>query len=834
MSEPRTRLRWTWLIAIFALALAPRWATVSQYEQAHPMAAHPVIDEAAYDDWAVRLAQGDWLGEEVFFQEPLYAYSLGVVYAVAGHRPGLVRRLQVVLDSLTAVGVALIGAALFGRLAGLLAGVALALHRTCWLFCALLLKPVAVLFCLTALALALIASRRSERARPWLAVGLLAGAGALLRGNLLVMLPFLCLWPGGRWLVARVHARREGREGRGENRLGAPAPAADAAASAAGALRATLWLVLGIACALAPVFVRNYAVAGQLVLTTSGAGTNLYGGNNAENPYGVATEFDWVRGIPEHEADDWRREAQRRSKRELNASEVSSFWAGAVLESLRADPWLHARILWRKLRLALSSYEVPDNHDIEWDARYLPLLAAWPLGFGAWGSLGLAGLLAAALGLLARPARAERGARGLRVELALLWLLYLGTIVLTVMSMRIRLALMPLLCPFAGAYLARAFELRRAGRALARLSACWLVAGLVVSLPVLDAATRAGDRDEREYNLAVQQVEQGQLAQATTLARALAARHPGSQRLQTLLAQIALLEVRRVALAAGGLDRAGRERLEQAYARVRAAHASAREEFRAEAIAGLIALERGLPATAREHLARARRFDPDDAELALAELRASVQQESQAFAGAAPSEESRAALAALLARTELDDRQHCGASILLAEVDFAIAAARLRALEARAAQSDAGSGEAGEAEPSEAVPDASAAAEVESARARIRTALQALRELCEGSPARGARAPELIAAARLAAARLQLEPVLQGFSAAANHARAALALGAGDEARWLLARALAHDGRGDASAQALGEARALLRELSGRSNQPATALLLELDEAGSD
>ena len=38
---------------------------------------------------------------------------------------------------------------------------------------------------------------------------------------------------------------------------------------------------------------------------------NLYGGNNAQNPYGIATEFDWVRGIPEYESADWRREGVR-------------------------------------------------------------------------------------------------------------------------------------------------------------------------------------------------------------------------------------------------------------------------------------------------------------------------------------------------------------------------------------------------------------------------------------------------------------------------------------------------------------------------------------------
>ena len=132
------------------------------------------------------------------------------------------------------------------------------------------------------------------------------------------------------------------------------------------------------------------------MLTTSGAGTNLYGGNNPENPYGRATEFGFVRGIPEHEAGDWRREAERRVGRALDPAEVSAYWlrGGAALVRGRI-PGLHLAILWNKLRLSLGSYEVPDNHLLAWDARYVPIARfPWP-GFGVVGTLGLAGLVLA-------------------------------------------------------------------------------------------------------------------------------------------------------------------------------------------------------------------------------------------------------------------------------------------------------------------------------------------------------------------------------------------------------------------------------------------------------
>src|SRR5262249_6491197 len=146
-------------------------------------------------------------------------------------------------------------------------------------------------------------------------------------------------------------------------------------------------------------------------LTTTGAGTNFYVGNSADNPEGRATELSFVRGIPEHEFQDWKHEAERRTGRALGAGEVSSFWLAQALREMRDAPWTHVRILWNKLRLALNRYEVPDNHHVEWDAQYLFLLGLPLPGFATWGTLGLAGLLLFALRKRLR-APEPRDARG--------------------------------------------------------------------------------------------------------------------------------------------------------------------------------------------------------------------------------------------------------------------------------------------------------------------------------------------------------------------------------------------------------------------------------------
>ncbi len=581
--------RWC-LAALLLIALVVRVVCVYQYVAQHPGADFPVIDEASYDSWGARIAQGDWLGSEVFFQEPLYPYFLGGVYSVLGHDLMAVRLLQCLLGAATVFLVFRLTRRLFGPLASWVAGAGLALYGPAVLLPCLLLKPNLFLPLLVAFAWLLVLPGSSLKRL--FAMGVLGGLGALLRGNMLLLLPFIAAWM----------ATRAWREGAGLPR------AAQHFASFAG----------GAALVLLPVLVRNYTVGGVFALTTSGAGTNVYGGNNSHNPLGVATEFDWVRGIPEYEAEDWQQEARRRTGRELSATEVSDFWLGEALSSMRRDPVLHAKILWNKLRLALGAYEVPDNHLYEWDRRHVSLLRwPWP-GFGLWGSLGLAGVLWW-LGTRKEGACSSRPA-----ALALLFLAYLATIVLTVMSSRARLPLVVLILPFAGFFVA---ELRRREqRAGIPVAVLFLACG-VVFWPVIGSAARAKDLDERDYNLAVQRGAEGQLVEARSLALGLVERYPRSARLRILLADLDWRagRIKREA----GQEQEGRALIRSALRSLQETVARdslvARERSRAYRLAGFVQADLGKLGAAERFFARAREFAPRDSELWLAHLRVRVE-----------------------------------------------------------------------------------------------------------------------------------------------------------------------------------------------------------------
>jgi 4-amino-4-deoxy-L-arabinose transferase-like glycosyltransferase len=609
---PRARA-WAGALAIFLAALLLRLEALSELAEHYPLADRVVIDEQSYEARALEIVSGDWVGDEVFFQEPLYPYFIAAVYGLLGPERSSLRVVQALIGAALAAGVFGLARRTFGPTAGWVAGLSIALHRALLFLPGLLLKPNLFLpVWLGMLALVVVGFGTGSRMGRAFALGVLTGLGALLRGNVLLLAPLVVAWPA-------VSVWR---------RAGARPALALAGLCAAGVLS-----VLG------PVAVRNQVVGGVFALTTSGAGTNVYGGNNAQNPYGRATEFDWVRGIPEFEAEDWRREAERRLGRPLDPGEVSGYWLGETWRSIRADPSLHLRILWNKARLTLGAYEVPDNHSLDWAGRFVPILEPWFPGRPLWGTLGIAGLVLFVLRRGRGAVMSEIGTSEIRTSgggaAVAAWLLYAATIVATVTAMRARLPLVLVEALFAGYAFSTLVADPRADRAeWARRVVALLIAACAVLWPVLDAGQRADDLDKREFNLAVYTLEEPDgLERAESIARELFERHPDSSRLANLLAEI---EGRQGLALANSDPAAAAELVERAVARLSTVLAAPglapRERRRANALSGLFKLRAGDPRGAESHLRDALAFDPDDRELGLALAESLDRQERRAEA----------------------------------------------------------------------------------------------------------------------------------------------------------------------------------------------------------
>jgi 4-amino-4-deoxy-L-arabinose transferase-like glycosyltransferase len=376
-----------------------------------------VGDAVAYDAWARSIAQGDWLGHEVFYQAPLYPYFLAVIYAIAGPSAAVVRVVQAALGGAACVLLAAAGRRFFTRGVGLAAGLVLAFYGPALFFVGLVHKMALDLFFTSALLYAL--SRVDETPRPrWLALaGALLGGLALTRENALAWLPVLAVW-----LAWRHRAR-------------ALAP-----------------FLAGVLLVLGPVAARNAAMGGVPLVTTSQAGVNFYLGNNAEAD-GTYTPLRFGHGSFAQERQDAIELAEAARGRSLTPAEVSRYWSDRATSWIAEYPGAWVRLLARKWMLVWSAHEIPDSDEpsVYRDASLVLTVTSW-LSFGVLCPLALVGLVAS-----------WRDRRRLGVLAALLFTSAAGTAAFLVFA-RYRVPMIPLLVLFA---VVGAAELKRSA-ALAR------------------------------------------------------------------------------------------------------------------------------------------------------------------------------------------------------------------------------------------------------------------------------------------------------------------------------------------------------------------------------
>jgi tetratricopeptide (TPR) repeat protein len=364
-----------------------------------------------YDAWAREIAAGDWLGHQVFYQAPLYPYFLGALYAGLSDDPLLVRGLQCTLGALACALLASAGASVFSRGAGIAAGLLLATYAPSIFLEAQLQKSVLDLL-FVCLSLWLVARlMRAPRRRLAAALGLALGALVLARENALVLAGVL-----GSWLLVLPGVARPRR------------------------VALALAFAGGLAAALLPVAARNWWVGGELHLTTSQLGPNLYIGNHP----GAAGGYEPLRpgrGSAEFERQDATELAEQALGHPVTPREVSAYWTRRAVDFAVSQPAEWLRLMVRKLVLLVSAVELVDSEDQYTTAEFSAVLRES-------GRLGHFGVLAplALLGVFVTwPRRRE-----------LWWLYALGatyaaSVVLFYVFARYRYPLVPYLALLAGA-----------------------------------------------------------------------------------------------------------------------------------------------------------------------------------------------------------------------------------------------------------------------------------------------------------------------------------------------------------------------------------------------
>jgi len=395
---------------VFGVALVVRLAADAQLAD-EPLFQSPQLDSLEYLAWARQIAAGSFpwpvppphgLGYPVF---------LGMLLSLFGGSLGAVRLVQAFLGAGTCLLAGLVGSCVFGRRAGIAAGLVLALQGPLIYTEVSLLSEGLLLFLLTA-ALAVFYLVRQPLARGG-GAGFLLGLAALVRPTALVLLPVLA----GGLLLQRRDDRR-------------------AAAGSAGLLLAACLFVVG------PVVWKISRVNGAFVPIQGYGGLNFYIGNSPAGEGLPASRLG--RGWERLETEGLR--AGHRSP-----TEQDRYYIQKTRDEIAAHPSAFLRLLASKALWVTQAEEVRDTHSYAFFQSRSWLLRLLP-GFGLLIALAAAGLVAAVRRGTPRP-----------VLLAAL-IVFAATAVLLVVGSRYRLPLVPVLAVYAGLGAVGLFDAARARR----------------------------------------------------------------------------------------------------------------------------------------------------------------------------------------------------------------------------------------------------------------------------------------------------------------------------------------------------------------------------------
>jgi 4-amino-4-deoxy-L-arabinose transferase-like glycosyltransferase len=349
------------ILIVFIFAFAIRLIFIFQY-RTDPFFDFPILDSELYSNWAKSIAQGDWIGNGVFFVSPLYAYFLAVLYMITDYEIFWVIFFQFLLGSLNCVLIYLIGRKFFGEIVGLTAALIASLYGYFLFNEAQLLKsPLA--YVLTTLSFyVFLLARKSQKPFTWGLLGMVSGLTALVIPNILVLIPFLY---GA--AVFEKPARQK-------------------------MLSNLVMLSLGLCIMIAPVTLRNHYVGKDWVLISSNGGMNLFLGTSLETDGGLRRTSTIIEQAPEVEEISSRQVAEKDLKRELKPSEVSAYWASRALKDIKGNVSASIRLIFRKFNRFWNWRELNDNIDFYYFREKYLLLGIPFMNFGFVAPLAFLGL----------------------------------------------------------------------------------------------------------------------------------------------------------------------------------------------------------------------------------------------------------------------------------------------------------------------------------------------------------------------------------------------------------------------------------------------------------
>lgn len=489
-----------WLpFCLFFLTLATRILVLHRFFET-PFFSPDSGDAAFYNEWALRILDGQFSDGQAFYGLPGYAWLLAGIYAVFGYTPYVPALLQCFVEAATAVIVFRIGSCLFpggpkAMATGTLAAVAWTFFIPAQAF-SIVLMPT----CYVALAfwgLVLWALRVSEDGSrsiwvPWAWMGLIVGVTSMFVATIFFVLPVI--------LFASARTLRWPRT-----------------VAAAGVL------ISGVLLGCSPCWIHNYLFAKEPVLLSAHSGINFYVGNNPE-----ATGYPKIpaglRSDQEGMLKDSILVAERKTGRNLRRFEVSRFWSENAKEFIQNNPGKWLQLMALKVRNLFNGYQYDDLSLIALLRSQRIIL--FGVGFGILAAFAIPGAF-----LLPFVAR-----RSLWVSAAVL--LYLGALLPVFVTERYRLPAAPGLAVLAaGGLVALAqFIAMRRWIPISVYAGMFALAGLLVRWPVATPEMLALDH----YNVGNNLLRAGELKRASQYLNRALVYSPDSAEINFALGNLAL------------------------------------------------------------------------------------------------------------------------------------------------------------------------------------------------------------------------------------------------------------------------------------------------------
>lgn len=411
--SPKAQVFWQ-VIFIFVLALIVRLVYIKALHNTYFFAPFKGgYDDYMFDMWAQEILKGNWLGNPAIYiyRMPLYVYFLSLVYFVLGHSYWALYLLQSFIGALTCVIVYAIASLLFNRTVGLVAGAVNALYGIFLFYNGMVVGETLALFTTCSAFLFLSVFQKKEKLYYLFLSGIFIGLSALLRGNMLVVLPLLILWLATFFRKNRIIK----------------------------IVSYVLILAAAVLLAISPIIVRNYVCEKDFVPISALGGLNLYIGN-AFGADGKYRAIEGVGGNPEEMIAGSVRIAEKNVGRSLKPSEVSNYWMNQTLRSIKEHRGSYLMpLIAKKFMLFWNAYELPDIWDYYFFRQYVPVLQFPLFGFSVIAAFGLVGMY---LGWARKR------------DLSLLYLFivgYLASLLLFFITSRYRMQVVPFLAIF-GAY----------------------------------------------------------------------------------------------------------------------------------------------------------------------------------------------------------------------------------------------------------------------------------------------------------------------------------------------------------------------------------------------